>query len=53
MGSSAAELEILMQDHHIFVMNRFFYLSERRKNDVENLMLLNKCQILLSNVRFF
>ena len=26
-------------------MGQFFYTLERRQNDVENLMLLNKCKI--------
>ena len=31
---------------------QFFYSSESRQNDFENITLLNKCRILLSNVRF-
>ena len=33
-------------------MAGFFYSLERRQNDIQNLMLLNKIQHSLSNVRF-
>ena len=36
----------------LIILDWFFYSTERHQNDVENLTLLNKCKILLSNVRF-
>ena len=35
------------------ILGRFFYSLERCQNNVENLMLLNRCRILLSNVRLY